>query len=298
MGERAADEKTGQLAGNGEMLDYVQRIARKVRKRFGKQVSEADLVAYGVVGYLEASARFEQGRGVSLHQYVYLRTYGAMIDGVRRWSLQRHLWATHRRSELRAKRQEGDSGGGEPLCMSSFATMTTVQMDDFRKTGRGLGASREAFCAGPQGTQLEESRSIEEIVETRRRWGQFLKAAQVLARQERALLTLYYMEGYSMSEVAERLGCTKSWVCRMHQRTLEKLRHQLKESACSDHGVRGKQRGCSTPSRGMNRRGFQPSSPSPVSSSPASPSPVSSSPASSSPASSSPGPQASQEGKN
>ena len=58
MEERAAVGKAGGMASNGEMLDYVQRIARKVRKRFGKQVSEADLIAYGVVGYLEASARF------------------------------------------------------------------------------------------------------------------------------------------------------------------------------------------------------------------------------------------------
>ena len=52
-----------------------------------------------------------------------------------------------------------------------------------------------------------------------------------LTDRQRACLTLYYMEGNTMQEIAERLGTTRGNVSRRIKKAVERLRRALRYSA-------------------------------------------------------------------
>jgi len=65
-------------------LALVQAIARQVHASFRGVLSRDDLVSLGHEGLVDATLRFEPGRGVEFKAYASHRIRGAIIDGMRR----------------------------------------------------------------------------------------------------------------------------------------------------------------------------------------------------------------------
>ena len=52
-----------------------------------------------------------------------------------------------------------------------------------------------------------------------------------LADRERLVVTLYYYEGLTLSEIGEVLGVTESRVCQIHTKAVMSLRNKMTEPA-------------------------------------------------------------------
>src|SRR5581483_1341876 len=48
-----------------------------------------------------------------------------------------------------------------------------------------------------------------------------------LPERNRMVLELFYFQDMTLEEIGKKLGLSKSWVCRLHARSLELLRTQL-----------------------------------------------------------------------
>ena len=65
----------------------VKRIAYHLLGRLPSSVQVEDLMQAGMIGLLEASRKFDFGKGASFETYAGIRIRGAMLDEVRCWML-------------------------------------------------------------------------------------------------------------------------------------------------------------------------------------------------------------------
>ncbi len=66
-----------------EMLPLVKAVALKIRKRLPAQVEFDDLLSDGVVGLVDAVAKFNPRKRVKLESYARHRIRGSILDGLR-----------------------------------------------------------------------------------------------------------------------------------------------------------------------------------------------------------------------
>src|SRR6266567_4679265 len=66
-----------------EMLPLAKRLALKIRGHLPAQVEVDDLIANGVLGLVDAVAKFDLSKGVKLETYARHRVRGAILDGLR-----------------------------------------------------------------------------------------------------------------------------------------------------------------------------------------------------------------------
>ncbi|MCW5964621.1 MAG: sigma-70 family RNA polymerase sigma factor [Bryobacterales bacterium] len=55
-----------------------------------------------------------------------------------------------------------------------------------------------------------------------------------LPEKNQTVLRGYYFEELSLEQIGERLGLSKSWVCRVHAKSLELLREELELMGIGD----------------------------------------------------------------
>ena len=66
-----------------DMLPLVKRVALKIRKRLPAHVEMDDLLSDGVVGLVDAVAKFDPRKRVKLESYARHRIRGSILDGLR-----------------------------------------------------------------------------------------------------------------------------------------------------------------------------------------------------------------------
>lgn len=66
-----------------EMLPLVKRLAFQIRERLPAHVEVDDLVANGVLGLVDAVAKFDSAKRVKLESYAAHRVRGGILDGLR-----------------------------------------------------------------------------------------------------------------------------------------------------------------------------------------------------------------------
>jgi RNA polymerase sigma factor for flagellar operon FliA len=66
-----------------EMLPLVKRLAFKIRRRLPAHVEVDDLLANGVLGLVDAVAKFDSAKRVKLESYARHRVRGGILDGLR-----------------------------------------------------------------------------------------------------------------------------------------------------------------------------------------------------------------------
>jgi RNA polymerase sigma factor for flagellar operon FliA len=66
-----------------EMLPLVRRVALKIREHLPAHVEVDELSANGVLGLVDAVAKFDASKRVKLESYARHRIRGAILDGLR-----------------------------------------------------------------------------------------------------------------------------------------------------------------------------------------------------------------------
>ena len=196
-------------------IPFVERIANRVHKVYGQQVPREDLVSYGMLGLMDAVDRYEPTPEAPFERFAYFRVFGAMMDGTRRWTTGRALARLRRREEDRARlagREQPHRPGAAPLpaLVAPKNEQAVEGVAGFR------GRSREQGDRSPESVV-----NLGDMAET------MTELLDSLDDHERRIVDLYYFDDESFRDVAAALGCSPSWLCRMHQALLTKLRRRL-----------------------------------------------------------------------
>ena len=193
----------GQQLGTEERilshLAFARAVARRsLSPRCGPEDRD-DLLAWGVLGLVQAARRYREGGRASFAAFAARRIRGQVLDALRAAD-------PLPRAARRAWRESGSSGSPFPV----------HSLDTWLEHGR------ESFRPLHSPAALAFTRDS--------RWPGVLRALRLLRPLERRVLVLHYAHGLTLKEIGLRVRLSESGVCRVRARALGKLRR-----ACAPH---------------------------------------------------------------
>jgi len=227
-----------------EHLPVVRFLARRIHERLPQHVDIEDLVSAGVVGLMDAFAKFDPEKKVQFRSYAQFRIRGAILDSLRTldWS-PRELRRKGRAVEeaIRALTARMGRAPGE----SEIAAELGVSLEEYQQLlgelkGLEIGTlhmerneeSGDEELAYVPGKPEEDPlfRTLKSELQER-----LTEAITHLPDRERLVMTLYYYEEMTMREIGLALGVVESRVSQVHASAVVHLRAALKDLA--SHGA-------------------------------------------------------------
>jgi RNA polymerase sigma factor for flagellar operon FliA len=235
-------KKSGARALRDQLIVHyapvVKYVAGRVSVGLPRHVDEADLASYGIIGLIDAIERFEPDRKLRFETYAVPRIKGAIIDELRSidWvprSVRSKARAveqaiTHLETKLRRTPSEAEVAAElqmtpadfhaavRKISSSALMALDEVQRGSDRSDRSTLGESLPDRSVGPMDT-LEAKESKQAL----------LDAIACMPERERTVLTMYYYDGLTLTEIGAILGVTESRVCQIHTKALRQLRSKL-----------------------------------------------------------------------
>jgi RNA polymerase sigma factor FliA len=209
---------------------YARALAIKAMQSLPVPVELGDLVAYAEIGLVEAAERYDPRRGAAFLTFAHYRIKGAIHDGLRemgyysRSSSVRVRWVSHANDYLQAASDDEQAAPASAsgtvddeigAAQSLIDALIPVYLIS-------LGSDAVPEIPDPHALSMEE-------IEERELIGLVLAALRELSEDERQLIDALYFKHSSMTELAARMGITKSWISRLHARAISHLRDLLRE---------------------------------------------------------------------
>ena len=223
-----------------EHLPIVRFLARRIHERLPQHVEIEDLISAGVVGLMDAFAKFDPAKKVQFRSYAQFRIRGAILDSLREldWS-PRELRRKGRAVEeaIRVVTARLGRAPGE----NEVAGEMGLELDEYQQLlgdlkGLEIGTlhiehnedSGEDELAYVPGRPEEDPlfRCLRGELEER-----LSEAITHLPERERLVMTLYYYEEMTMREIGLALGVVESRVSQVHASAVAHLRAGLKDLA-------------------------------------------------------------------
>ncbi len=215
----------------------VKRIAYHLLARLPANVQVDDLIQAGMIGLLEASRKYDAGKGASFETFAGIRIRGAMLDEVRKGD-----WAprsVHRNSRMVSDAiRKIEARTGRDAKDHEVAAELQLSLEDYYGIlGDTLGSRLFSFDdllqEGENGGLQEDTSSLHHgpshELEDNRFQAALADAISNLPERERLVLSLYYDEELNLKEIGEVLGVSESRVSQLHSQCAARLRARLGE---------------------------------------------------------------------
>jgi RNA polymerase sigma factor FliA len=220
-------------------VPFVKYHAYRLAAQLPSSVEIDDLINAGVLGLMDAAAKFDPSRGVKFKTYAELRIRGAMIDGLREldWVPQavRRKGKELREARERLQHQLGREVDDQEVCRE--IGMDIKELHELREqlSGRSIGT----FCESPN--QAEGENQVEYYPDSLSNGPHFQFQKQELRKilagaidqldpKERLVVSLYYFEELTMKEIGAVLGVKEARVSQIHTKAVIHLRRKLTNS--------------------------------------------------------------------
>lgn len=212
---------------------HVQRIGAGLPKN----VSRDDLVSLGMMGLFDALNKFDINRDLKFDTYASFRVRGAIIDGLRKedW-LPRSAREKAKKLEVQVEyleqklmRHATPEELAEHMNLSVEEVYQTVQ-EHFFSNVLSINEQQQdqedlegkAFVIRDDNTRTPEQEVVRaELLED------LAENIQRLNEKEQLVLSLFYTEEMTLTEIGEMLGLSTSRISQIHSKALFKLRKLL-----------------------------------------------------------------------
>jgi RNA polymerase sigma factor for flagellar operon FliA len=182
-------------------LAFARAVAARSLDPRCRGADREDLIAWGVVGLVQAAQRYRGDLGASFGAYAARRVRGQVLDALRE---RDPLTRSARRAYREARRISEDLP----------PPYVEISLDRLAELGDGGIPTPEAVAAA-----------------TRRdpRWDGVARELRALTKLERRVIVLSYGRGLTLREIGMQVGLSESGVCRVRARALRRLRSALGE---------------------------------------------------------------------
>ena len=223
----------------------VRHVVERVATTLPRTVDHEDLYSAGVLGLLDAHAKFDVGKGVKFETYAVWRIRGAVLDQLRALD-----WVS-RSMRRKARNLDGvtrklDQKLGRAASEIELAReMNLTRTDFYRLLDQVRGAVLVSLDENRSAEDQEPSTladhlpdpsavNLEERLEEEERKVVLLRTLDHLPEQERLVVALYYYEHLTLKEIGRALGISESRVSQVHTRAMSRLRLRLQHALDAD----------------------------------------------------------------
>ena len=183
-------------------LGFARAVASRALDPRCHGADREDLIAWGVLGLVQAARRYRDDAGAPFGAYAARRVRGQVLDALRE---RDPLTRSARRAYRAAREQDADLP--QPI--------VEVSLDRCLAAGRETVAwgSPGAGTAGPGRARCSDEQ-----------WQRVARELRQLEPLERKVLVLSYGRGLTLKEIGGRIGLSESGVCRLRARALRHVR--------------------------------------------------------------------------
>ena len=210
----------------------VRRIAHHLAARLPSTVQVDDLIQAGMIGLLEAGAKYDGGKGASFETYAGIRIRGAMLDEIRRgdWA-PRSVHRNARRISQAITRVEANTG--REAQDREVAAALEIPLDEYYRilkdtNGCRLFSYEELTEVHEAPESLAPNSTSEDFEGDAFRRG-LAGAIEQLPEREKLVLSLYYDEELNLKEIGAVIGVSESRVSQILSKATLRLRASLAE---------------------------------------------------------------------
>ncbi|CDN44339.1 RNA polymerase sigma-D factor [Paenibacillus sp. P22] len=219
-----------------QYLPLVDYVTNRMAIGLPKNVSKDDLASNGAMGLIDAIDKFDYKRGLQFETYASWRIRGAIIDGLRQGD-----WVPRSVRE-KAKRIEEAYQHLEQQYLRSvsdaeISTYLQVSEREFTTMLQEIAVTTVCSLEDPIREEESETRMSLLVDEKAKNPDHkvhefFLKESLVkgierLTEKERIVVSLFYYEELSLSEIAEVMSLSPSRISQLHSKAILRLRGAL-----------------------------------------------------------------------
>jgi RNA polymerase sigma factor for flagellar operon FliA len=214
MSETILDQQERLIKENQSLVFY---LVGRVFPSLPVRHEYDDLVGYGMLGLIEAAKAYRPSNDTKFSTFAFYRIRGAIYDGISesswmsRAQYRRHMAILSKDQNRRQSANDRQDDGSD--CEDSVA-----------REGWDHARSDIVALTQEQEAKLENNEDSVSLTVVRQETESLLcQAISKLPDRENQLITMIYFEGSSLQEVADRIGISKSWASRVHQKIIEHL---------------------------------------------------------------------------
>jgi len=227
----------------------VRHVVERVAATLPRNVDHEDLYSAGVLGLLDAHAKFDTRKGVKFETYAVWRIKGAVLDQLRALD-----WVS-RTMRRKARALDGvtrklDQKLGRAASEDEVAREMKMTRNEFyRLLDHVRGAVLVSLDESRSGEDQEPSTladhlpdpnalDIEARIEEEQGRLVILRTLDQLPEQERLVVALYYYEHLTLNEIGRALGISESRVSQVHSRAMSRMRLRLHKALRGEAAAR------------------------------------------------------------
>lgn len=219
-------------------IPLVKYIVGRIITNIPDKYTFDDLLSYGFIGLVDAIDRFDLNRDIKFSTYAFPRIQGSIYDEIRKldWIPQsirkksKELANTYQNLEQKLGRNPSDEEVREELGLSSeefHKLLMTVNIPE--------NISLESFFTPKGGDKIELKDLISDSADKEPDNIFFYDQMKVLLgktidklpEKERLVISLYYYEGLTLTEIGEIMELTTARISQMHTKAIFRLRGYL-----------------------------------------------------------------------
>ncbi|MGO8792649.1 MAG: FliA/WhiG family RNA polymerase sigma factor [Terriglobia bacterium] len=222
-----------------ELLPLVKRVALKIREHLPAHVEVDELSANGVLGLVDAVAKFDASKRVKLEAYARHRVRGAILDGLRAADpATRDL--RRKNKSIQKLYRELEAKLGRPARDEEIASASGMNLTQWHRAlneiqSVGIDCGSRVLSAGP--TAKPQSADPDLLIDGgdnpfdicyRREQREILsRALSSLPERERQVISLYSQAGWTMKQIAQLIHVDESRVSQLHSAALVRLKARV-----------------------------------------------------------------------
>jgi RNA polymerase sigma factor for flagellar operon FliA len=217
-------------------LPLVHFVSSRMSIGMPKNVTQDDLASYGIMGLMDAIDKFDIDRGLQFETYASWRIRGAIIDGLRQGD-----WVPRSVREKAKKIEEAyqklEQQYLRTVSDDEMSKYLNVSEKEFQQMLQEIGITTVCSLEDPiKEDELETRSSLlvdhniktpDETINDQFIKESLIKAIDRLTEKERTVVSLYYYEDLSLSEIAEVMTLTPSRISQLHSKAILRMRGSL-----------------------------------------------------------------------
>ena len=217
----------------------IKYIAQRLASRLPASIALDDLIQAGVIGLIDAIAKYDASRDNTFKTYAEFRIRGAILDAVRSLDWAPRSVRQKERALAQAyatlERTHGRPGRDEEV--ATLLGIDLAELDAWLTQVRGvsLGSLEAPGLGTPDGGSFtlldlvatDASQGPEQRVQAQQCTALLAEAIDALPQQEKVVIALYYHEELTMKEIGQVLDVTESRVSQIHTKAIFHLRSTL-----------------------------------------------------------------------